>query len=261
MHYLAAAYRASEEEWQRQSSVSMSINNHPSTQSAPFPMQHMPLFPPNMNMNMMNMGMGIPMAYGYPALPQFQGHMFNSYLDMPQMQNQIGGGGGYSYGTGTQSVFDRGFGPPPAIPSAIPSQQRQHNPQRRASSDQQGAQYTNTPHPHRRQDEPYSTKGRCASALGTHSNANSPPTMSKRPSSVFMGLLGEREKVELQQGMARQAQEKLDKQKQWSKERARGEATEGRSPPPPSSWTRVTGDLSEGATPRKPSRSGPTVAN
>ncbi|KIR34764.1 glucoamylase [Cryptococcus deuterogattii MMRL2647] len=261
MHYLAAAYRASEEEWQRQSSVSMSINNHPSTQSAPFPMQHMPLFPPNMNMNMMNMGMGIPMAYGYPALPQFQGHMFNSYLDMPQMQNQIGGGGGYSYGTGTQSVFDRGFGPPPAIPSAIPSQQRQHNPQRRASSDQQGAQYTNTPHPHRRQDEPYSTKGRSASALGTHSNANSPPTMSKRPSSVFKGLLGEREKVELQQGMARQAQEKLDKQKQWSKERARGEATEGRSPPPPSSWTRVTGDLSEGATPRKPSRSGPTVAN
>ncbi|OWZ62173.1 hypothetical protein AYX15_05658 [Cryptococcus neoformans] len=255
MQYLAAAYRASEEEWEKQSSVSMSINNQPSHQFDPFPMQHMPMFPSNVNM--MNMGMSMPMGYGYPAYPQLQGNMFNPYLSLSQMQNQLDGGGRYSYGTGAQSVFGGEFGPP----SAKPSQQQQYNPPRRASSDQQGAHYGNPPQSDRHQNDRRLAKGRSASALGVHDNPTSPPTMSKRPSGVFKGLLGEREKVELQQEMERQAQEKLEKQKQWAKERARGKTIESSSPPPPSSWRSTIGDWSEGATSGRQSRSRPTIAN
>lgn len=203
------------------------------------------------------MGMSMPMGYGYPAYPQLQGNMFNPYLSLSQMQNQLDGGGRYSYGTGAQSVFGGEFGPP----SAKPSQQQQYNPPRRASSDQQGAHYGNPPQSDRHQNDRRLAKGRSASALGVHDNPTSPPTMSKRPSGVFKGLLGEREKVELQQEMERQAQEKLEKQKQWAKERARGKAIESSSPPPPSSWRSTIGDWSEGATSGRQSRSRPTIAN
>jgi hypothetical protein len=126
--WMAAAYRASEDEWERASSVS----GHPGSTSPPVPpsaaFQSLPM---NMNMAaLMGMGMGMGLSsynavpYGYQGVPHPQ--PFYGYA--PPFQHPgppqgypgmsfahpaaAGQGGMYSYGTAAQSVFGGEFGPP-----------------------------------------------------------------------------------------------------------------------------------------------------
>ncbi|WWC63272.1 uncharacterized protein I303_105872 [Kwoniella dejecticola CBS 10117] len=125
MQFMAAAYRASEEEWERQSCVSGQTNH---TLPASF----------GQASQMPNMGWGIgvmgqypnPMAvYGNPqAQAMFPSQPYGYPIPPPSPSagstlglglNPQGGGGMYSYGTnmGAQSVFGGEFGPPPITPS------------------------------------------------------------------------------------------------------------------------------------------------
>ncbi|OCF37920.1 hypothetical protein I316_00144 [Kwoniella heveanensis BCC8398] len=143
MQFMAAAYRASEEEWERQSSVSAQTSHtlpasfgqypaHMSPNGMPMPMGWN--MPPNLNMGM---GMGMPypnhnMPYGYHQNqgPGYGMGMYPPYgHPMPPSSptstvaglggGGSGGGGMYSYGGGARSVFGGEFGPP-----AIPPSQR-----------------------------------------------------------------------------------------------------------------------------------------
>ncbi|WVF72787.1 hypothetical protein IAT40_007605 [Kwoniella sp. CBS 6097] len=138
MQFMAAAYRASEEEWERQSSVSGQTNYTVPASFVQYPPLHMPNgmppmgwnMPPNMNMNMaMNMGTGMGMPYPNPNMPYGGMGMYPSYgYPMPPssptstIAGLVGGGGGggggmYSYGGGARSVFGGEFGPPAMPPS------------------------------------------------------------------------------------------------------------------------------------------------
>ncbi|WWD19043.1 hypothetical protein CI109_103501 [Kwoniella shandongensis] len=117
MQFMAAAYRASEEEWERASSVSgpTSSSNRHQQQSfqgyhspSPMPPSMYPMMPyggfaspaPQVQQNMMFPPYGY---YGYPLSPG-PGH--------PQQHAMGMVAGGYNYGTNTQSVFGGDFGPP-----------------------------------------------------------------------------------------------------------------------------------------------------
>ncbi|WVW85647.1 hypothetical protein I302_107685 [Kwoniella bestiolae CBS 10118] len=129
MQFMAAAYRASEEEWERASCVSGQTNQTVPASfgqasggygQQPFaPMQQMGWmgqYPNPMGMG----GYGYPQGmfpnpnqpFGYPMTPQSPGPGFGS--------SSHSQGGIYSYGTsggGAQSVFGGEFGPPPITPS------------------------------------------------------------------------------------------------------------------------------------------------
>ncbi|ODN92688.1 hypothetical protein L198_05482 [Cryptococcus wingfieldii CBS 7118] len=242
MQYLAAAYRASEDEWERQSAVSGSTNQGPSSQFSPYSMPPMPMFNPNMNM----MNTGMPMGYpGFPQMPQqMPPQMFNPFFGMGQPQHmQQGNGGGYAYGKGAQSVFGGEFGPP----SNMPSQQRQMNEAIRTSSIDQNIS------PPRKSHNDQRAKTRSTSALGVRRPSATEPSplkdrLAQHPSGVFLGLLAEREKVELREQMERSAHENLEKQRRVSKE---GKSSEPRRNTqsrvsPPSSWSRRSGEWSSG---------------
>ncbi|WWC71590.1 uncharacterized protein I206_105548 [Kwoniella pini CBS 10737] len=131
MQFMAAALRASEEQWERQSGVSGQTNHTlPATYAQASQM-------PNMGWGMGMMGqyhnpMGM---YGHPQGFQGQGQMMfpNQFYGHPMVpsspsagstlglgtNSDRGGVGMYSYGTnmGAQSVFGGEFGPPPITPS------------------------------------------------------------------------------------------------------------------------------------------------
>ncbi|WVQ99985.1 hypothetical protein IAU59_007128 [Kwoniella sp. CBS 9459] len=173
MQFMAAAYRASEEEWERQSSVSAQTNHTVPASFGQYP-PPMPNGMPPMGWNMpphMSMGMGIGsgvgmqypspnMPFGYPS-DQGQGYGFGVGMYPPYgyamppfsptstVAGFSGGGGGgggggmYSYGGGARSVFGGEFGPP-AIPpsqrytSALDVPNHNHNHNRNHSSSQAG---------------------------------------------------------------------------------------------------------------------------
>lgn len=148
--FMAAAYRASEDEWERASAVSGTTSNAPSSFSPMAQMPAMPPMPPVGSMpHMAQMNMGYGMPYGFPGMPMPQmspgmgitgmpspmGGMMSPMglpgMPMPGMQGMpwypsfpsgassvhgsVGGGGSvpgmYSYGTSAQSVFGGEFGP------------------------------------------------------------------------------------------------------------------------------------------------------
>lgn len=119
--YMAAASKAFEDEWERQSNASVATPSvapsmahsayspsiHPQHSYSPY---HMPPMPMAMPTNM-NMGMHMPMAYGhgYPSTPS-QSYMYppgqHPYPYQPVEQSM------YAYGLGAQSVYGTEFGPP-----------------------------------------------------------------------------------------------------------------------------------------------------
>ncbi|WVR07614.1 hypothetical protein IAU60_004656 [Kwoniella sp. DSM 27419] len=137
MQFMAAAYRASEDEWERQSAVSthtaqtVPMGYNQTTNMAP---QHMGWNPA---MGMMQYP-GMPYGYsnGYQQGQQAYGYMYPAaggygYHMAPTsplratagLGGGMGGGGGgmYSYGTGAQSVYGGGFGPAPTLHPAYPA--------------------------------------------------------------------------------------------------------------------------------------------
>ncbi|WVQ81883.1 hypothetical protein IAT38_004010 [Cryptococcus sp. DSM 104549] len=249
MNVVAAALRASEEEWERQSSTSAGTSSTTPHFNGGFPMPPMPMFPPMnmgmMNPNMMGMGMGMPGGYGYPQSPGPGG----------------GGGGGYSYGPGAQSAYGGNFGPP----STMPSQQRRasHKSSAATLSHAQGggsapsSRITSTylPHDSRDREAREMPRQRSASAMGT---------ADARPG--FTGLLAEREKAEAREREeAARKRERDERELQKYRARERGASIDGESEagrrgrevsPPPSSWRRsgrtASGDWSDvQGTPRK----------
>ncbi|WVQ74898.1 hypothetical protein IAR50_004505 [Cryptococcus sp. DSM 104548] len=208
MQYLAAAYRASEDEWERQSAVPGSTSQGPSSHFSPYTMPPMPMFNPNMNM----MNPGMPMGYpGFPQIPQqMPQQIFNPFFGMGQPPQMQQGGGGYTYGKGAQSVFGGDFGPP----SNMPSQQRQMN-EAMASMRASSTLDQDTSPPRKRSQNDPRAKTRSSSALGMReaSVTGTSPQVSQRPSSVFRGLLAERERIDLREKMDRSAQENLERQR------------------------------------------------
>ena len=105
--FMAAAYRASEDEWERASAVS-GATNQPSSPPVTYP-------PP------MPMAYGMPpMGYPFPSIPngfasQPMGGMpwMYPHPNLPQLHG--GGGGMYTYGPNPQTVFGGDFGPPSQI--------------------------------------------------------------------------------------------------------------------------------------------------
>lgn len=141
--YMAAAYRASEDEWERQSNASA----HPAAVNPPPAMPHVPPYPVGPYNMALPPGFQMPMPYGYPSFPvgpmpalgqpgmPFGGSPqfvpqplpgqppagFPYFPTQPQApfgymtpSPSMGpsGGGLYSYGSGSQSVFGGDFGPP-----------------------------------------------------------------------------------------------------------------------------------------------------
>jgi hypothetical protein len=110
--YMAAAHKAFEEEWERQSNVSGSVA--PSVQSySPYTPQPQPQ-PQQYQMPM-------PMGYNYP--PQFQMYppQIAHHQQMPWAPTPDHGQSMYAYGPSTQSVYGGEFGPPSTgIPSYRP---------------------------------------------------------------------------------------------------------------------------------------------
>jgi hypothetical protein len=103
--YMAAAHKAFEEEWERQSNVSGSVA--PSVQSySPYTPQPQP------QPQQYQMPMPMPMGYNYP--PQFQ--MYPPHVahhqQMPWAPPADHGQSMYAYGPSTQSVYGGEFGPP-----------------------------------------------------------------------------------------------------------------------------------------------------
>ncbi|WRT68373.1 uncharacterized protein IL334_005349 [Kwoniella shivajii] len=140
MQFMAAAYRASEEEWEKASAVSGQTNHTlPASFGQGQTQQIQPMWG-NMNVNMgMGMGQQFPnsssimnggsMGYGYPqgGFPPY------GYPIPPQTSVGGGGGGMYSYGVGAQSVFGGEFGPPsqrfiPHVPPMPSDPQQMVNP-------------------------------------------------------------------------------------------------------------------------------------
>ncbi|KAK8854809.1 hypothetical protein IAR55_003548 [Kwoniella newhampshirensis] len=121
MQFMAAAYRASEEEWERASSTSAhspSAHRQPTTTyqgyGTPPPMP-MPMYP---GMGMSPYGGGL--STGYP--PAMFGYGYDpTFVPVPLPGQNAGGGYGYGYGTNTQSVFGGEFGPPTNLRHHIPT--------------------------------------------------------------------------------------------------------------------------------------------
>jgi len=128
---MAAAYRASEDEWERASAVSGQTSNTQAQQPPfspfgamgqmqmqmgqvpygyPSPMGQMPGWPmPGMGMP----GMPMPGMGGMGAMPWIPPYAGSSSGQSLISQHTGGGGVGmYGYGAGTQSVFGGEFGPP-----------------------------------------------------------------------------------------------------------------------------------------------------
>nr|ODN89087.1 hypothetical protein L203_02498 [Cryptococcus depauperatus CBS 7841] len=245
MQYMAAAYRVSEEEWERQRLVSTSISTHnTSVPFAPFPMPPFSMFP----QHVLTMGNGMPLNYGFPqttGYPYFPG-MFHPFSSMGQrIQSDTGGGGEacYSYGTGTQSAFGDEFGPP----SAMPSQQRffARSEALRSSGMEAGAMQWKT---QGRATEETWNKQDSTPVIGVREVISSSPVLNQKSSGVFRGLLAERERIELHESMEKQAQKRLEKSRQ-------GKEMERYPGSPPSSWTRKSVEWSDDfSTPRTSNR-------
>jgi hypothetical protein len=148
--FMAAAYAASEEQWERASSVGTAADSapqngyfgqQPMSMNMPFGFQ-MPGMPVQNQQQMLGMGMPFGMQYpgmsmpmmagmpnmGMPGMPNMgmpmgmqypYGMMGQGMPGMPGMPGmsmpsspQMGAGGMYSYGPGAQSVFGGEFGPP-----------------------------------------------------------------------------------------------------------------------------------------------------
>lgn len=114
--YMAAAHKAFEEEWERQSNVSGSVA--PSVQSySPYTPQPQPQHQQHQHQQyQMPMPMPMPMGYNYP--PQFQmyppqhpGHHHQQQMPWAPPDH---GQSMYAYGPTTQSVYGGEFGPPSA---------------------------------------------------------------------------------------------------------------------------------------------------
>jgi hypothetical protein len=114
--YMAAASRAFEDEWERQSNASVASPSvapsvahstySPATQAMPHPYhQHPYAMPPPMPM--------MPMGYGYPPVPA-QGYMYPQHPQQYPHPQQMHEPSMYSYGPGAQSVYGAEFGPPTA---------------------------------------------------------------------------------------------------------------------------------------------------
>jgi len=115
--YMAAAFKASEDEWERASSVSgpTRTSNHQSAQMQPQYPYH-PGFPPPPAMPM-HMSTPFPPHYMYPGhqlFPPYGPGMPQLPYGQPQnflSQAPIAQSMGYQYGAGAQSVYGGGFGP------------------------------------------------------------------------------------------------------------------------------------------------------
>jgi len=104
--YMAAASKAFEEEWERQSNISGSVAQ--SVQSfAPYTPQ------PQLQPQPQSQPYPMPMGYNYP--PQFQmypPHPYTGQHQMPWAPPDHGHGSMYAYGPSAQSVYGGEFGPP-----------------------------------------------------------------------------------------------------------------------------------------------------
>lgn len=104
--YMAAASRAFEDEWERQSNVSGATSSMPQPQYPGYAMPHSPHgqypMPPQM-------------PYGYPPMqPQMAQYMYPGWsIPPPQPEPSM-----YAYGAGAQSVYGGEFGPPQPHPHA-----------------------------------------------------------------------------------------------------------------------------------------------
>lgn len=141
--FMAAAYRASEDEWERASMISGQNASSPPSSSAGLP----PFAPrmPSMGYGYPGIPMQMPAWPGMPGIPGMPG-MPNMGMQMPQMGgvpwyppyaastsgqsvvNQPTGGGMYSYSSGAHSVFGGEFGPPRNTHYSAHPQQNSYQP-------------------------------------------------------------------------------------------------------------------------------------
>ncbi len=112
--YMAAALRASEDEWERASSVSGHTSPAYGTQPSNFPQPYPPFpmygyAPPQSS--------GSPMSWMFPYPPSLASSPHRAFPPHPI----AGSPGMYGYGTGAQSVFSGELGPRPATHSQLHS--------------------------------------------------------------------------------------------------------------------------------------------